>query len=324
MADKTGATWMQNDFGLDGRLVKALSNLGFRYPTPIQAQAIPVAMKGKDILVRSHTGSGKTFAFALPLLHKLLSQKSAPVGSVKAIILVPTNDLSKQIYTNVKKAMHFCESVLSICSLSEDLNDQKHQLSKKPDIIVSTPSRLADHLTNKLVNLSHVQVLVIDEADTVLSLGLSDSVQIITSHLPKIVQGMLMSATLSTALEKFNKIVLHNPVIVTLDEKKSQNNALTNSNEHSGDYISNLQQFYLQTSEMDKYLILYVFIKLGLLQGKGIIFVNDVNKCYRVKLFLSQFFISAAVLNAELPLNTRLHIVEVCYIFLLYYFINEL
>ena len=312
----TSITWAKSDYGLDSRLVKALSKLGYVHPTLIQAQAIPVAMKGKDILVRSHTGSGKTVTFALPLLHKLLSHKSssaeASAGSVKAIILVPTNDLCKQIEKSVKDVMFYCRDVLTICSLSDDMNTQKHHLSNKPDIIVSTPSRLAVHLNNKLVNLSQVQVLVIDEADTVLSLGLSDSVQVITSHLPKIVQGMLMSATLSTALEKFNKIILHNPVIVTLSEKKlSDNNAMVSNNEHSGDYMSNLQQFYLQTSEMDKYLILYVFIKLGLLQGKGILFVNDVSKCYKVKLFLSQFFISAAVLNAELPLNTRLHIVEV-------------
>lgn len=104
-----------------------------------------------------------------------------------------------------------------------------------------------------------------------------------------------MSATLSPELDKLKRVLLHNPVILKLEEA-----------EGSG----HLVQFYLRATEADKFLILYVFLKVGLLQGKGLIFVNDVDKCYRLKLFLQQFYINAAVLNAEVPLNSRLHILE--------------
>eukprot|EP01034_Spumella_vulgaris_P028491 gene28491-35348_t len=113
--------------------------------------------------------------------------------------------------------------------------------------------------------------------------------------MPKIFQGILTSATLSAELDKFKRVILHNPAILKLEEPKG---------------VGHLLQFYLEATEQEKFLIIYVFIKLGLLQGKGLIFVNDVNKCYRLKLFFQQFFISAAVLNAEVPLNSRIHILE--------------
>eukprot|EP00602_Paraphysomonas_sp_CaronLab_P010101 CAMPEP_0185037304 /NCGR_PEP_ID=MMETSP1103-20130426/31514_1 /TAXON_ID=36769 /ORGANISM="Paraphysomonas bandaiensis, Strain Caron Lab Isolate" /LENGTH=614 /DNA_ID=CAMNT_0027575225 /DNA_START=381 /DNA_END=2225 /DNA_ORIENTATION=- len=164
-----------------------------------------------------------------------------------------------------------------------------------PDIVISTPARLVNSLKSGNISLSRVNTLVIDEADLILSFGHADDVQSITSSMPKIYQGLLMSATLSPELEKFKRVVLHNPAVLKLEESANSGHLL---------------QMYLRTSEADKFLVLYVFIKLGLLQGKGLIFVNDVNKCYKLKLFLQQFFISAAVLNAELPANSRTHILE--------------
>jgi len=301
-------TWIKKDYGLDNRLIKALSKIGFTYPTLIQARTIPVALEGKDLLVRSHTGSGKTIAFALPLLHKLLCYKenNNTSVSIKTIILVPTKELCKQIEKHIIDLMYYCRDTISICSLGSDsVQQQTYNLQNNPDIVVSTPAKVVEHMKNGNISLTAVQTLVIDEADLILSFGYSQDVQLITNKLPKIVQGMLMSATLSPELDKFKKIILHNSVVIKLKENEGNNQSIEN-----GDVISNLQQYYLNCTEHDKFLILYVFIKLGLLQGKGIIFVNDVNKCYRLKLFLQQMFVNAAVLNAELPLNSRLHVIE--------------
>eukprot|EP00605_Chrysophyceae_sp_TOSAG23-4_P001961 GSChrysophyteH1.ASY1.ANO1.2172.1 assembled CDS len=251
---------------LDRRILKALSKLGYTYPTLVQAKCIPLGLLGKDVLVRARTGMGKTNAFAVPLLHKLLTMKDASEEDaeprVSAVVLVITD------------LIYYCRNSISVVALVGEKDGsrlQKFHLKSKPDILIATPAVLVKELQANSVDLSSVKTLVVDEADLVLSFGYSDD----------IFQGFLMSATLSPELEKFKKLILHNPVVIKLEE-----------------------------GEADKFLILYVFVKLGLLQGKGLIFVNDVNKCYRLKLFLQQFHISAAVLNASVPLNSRMHILQ--------------
>ena len=155
-------TWMQRDFGLDGRLLKGLSKLGFIYPTMVQAKCVPIALQGKDALVRARTGSGKTIAFALPLLHKILQIKSGSAGgegrvtkggrdqkesnAIRALILAPSKELCTQIEKHISDILYYCKDVVSICSLSDDsLKVQKYRLRNKPDVVVSTPARYAVH-----------------------------------------------------------------------------------------------------------------------------------------------------------------------------------
>lgn len=293
----TQSTWIQRDFGLDRRLIKAISKLGFTYPTLVQSKCIPIALQGKDVLVRARTGSGKTLAFALPVLNKILTQKTKDDNSsIKCIMLAPTKELVHQIEKTVNDLTHYCRENLSIVSLTEDNSKVlEYRLQSKPDIVISTPTKLKDLVKKNSIDLSKCNILVVDEADLVLSFGYKQDIQTILSNMPKIFQGIFMSATLSADLDKFKRLVLHQPAILKLEEAEAKGNLL---------------QFYLESTEADKYLILYVFIKLGLLQGKGLIFVNDVNKCYRLKLFLQQFYINSAVLNAEVPLNSRTHIIE--------------
>jgi len=292
-------TWIERDFGLDRRLIKALSKLGFVYPTLVQAKCIPIITQGKDVLVRAKTGSGKTIAFALPVLQKILSSKEAQgqsAQSIRCILLAPTKELVKQIEKHMNDLIYYCRETISICSLADDsASVQRYRLQSRPDVVISTPARLIQNLKNSELDLSSVDTLVMDEADLVLSFGYAEDVHAVISRLPKIFQGVLVSATLSAELDKFKKVVLHKPAVLRLEEPEG---------------AANLLQFFLRCSESDKFLILYVFVKLGLLQGKGLIFVNDVNKCYKLRLFLQQFGVSSAVLNAEVPLNSRLHILE--------------
>lgn len=248
-------TWIQRDFGLDRRLVKGLSKLGFIYPTLVQSKCIPIALQGKDVLVRARTGSGKTVAFSLPLLHKLLSQKEAEQDDsprVRCLILAPTKELCKQIEKNVSDLIYYCRESVSLCGLSdESATVQQYRLQRKPDIVIATPARIAQQIRSGFLDLSFVKSLVIDEADLVLSFGYADDVNFIMTKMPKIFQGLLMSATLSPDLEKFKKVVLHNPAVLKLEETAA---------------VGHLLQFYLESPEQDKFLTLYVFIKLGLLQ----------------------------------------------------------
>ena len=250
-------TWFQRDFSLDSRLIKALSKLGFAYPTFVQSKSIPIILQGKDVLVRARTGAGKTAAFALPLLQKILIANEADsnrVSCIKSLVLAPTKELCKQIEKHTIELMYYCRETISICSLTDDNTTmQQFRLQHKPDIIVSTPAKLVQHLKNGnlSIDLSNVKTLIIDEADLILSFGYYEDIQFIISKIPKIFQGIFLSATLSPELDKFKRVVLHNPAILKLHEPK-----------HAG----HLLQFYLESTEPDKYLILYVFLKLGLLQ----------------------------------------------------------
>jgi len=172
-------------------------------------------------------------------------------------------------------------------------------LATQPDIIVATPSRILAQLKLNAVDLkTHFQTLVIDEADLVCNYDYQEDVKELLTFLPKIFQSFLMSATLGDDVDSLKQLVLRSPAILKMEDKTMDSS------------WDNLKQLYTICSETDKYLILYVLLKLKLLKGKCIIFVNSIERCYRLKLFLEQFSIPSVVLNSELPLNSRVHIVE--------------
>ena len=160
-------------------------------------------------------------AFSLPLLHKLLTFKTAEPNAparVLCIILAPTKELCKQIEKHVTELIYYCRDNVTVCGLIDDnVTIQTHKLQSKPDIVISTPARLVLQLKNGSIDLSHVKTLVIDEADLVLSFGYTEDVHTITSKMPKIFQGLLMSATLSPELDKFKRVLLHNPAVLRLE-----------------------------------------------------------------------------------------------------------
>jgi len=265
--------------------------------------------------VRAKTGSGKTLAYCLPLLQKILrsSETSNHAPGVRAVILVPTRELCSQVFRTLQSLVYYCDEVISLAVLSatrtggrgakgqQDLARQKAMLRDKPDVIVATPAGLLTHIRNGDVELKEtMETLVVDEADLVLSFGYTDDVSEIIKSLPRICQGFLMSATLSPELNSLKKVVLHSPVVLKLENEEA------NKNKGSG----HLTQFHLELPRKDKNLVIYVFLKLGLLKGKGIFFVNSTDGGYRLKLFLEQFHIRSSVLNAELPFRSRLNIIE--------------
>ncbi|KAJ2849465.1 ATP-dependent DNA/RNA helicase, partial [Coemansia erecta] len=177
------------------------------------------------------------------------------------------------------------------------LHIQASLLAECPDIVVSTPSRILKHLAARTLDLSQsLETLVIDEADLVLSFGYEDDVKGIAPHLPKIHQTMLLSATLNQGIESLKKLLLSKPAILKLEDDKEEE--------------STLVQYVVRCTEEEKFLLAYVILKLRLIAGKCILFVNDIDRSYRLKLFLEKFSIKACVLNSELPLNSRYHIVE--------------
>ncbi|TIA69079.1 hypothetical protein E3P91_03786 [Wallemia ichthyophaga] len=294
------------DHLLDKRLLRSLADMGFATPTLIQAKAVPIGVDGKDILARAKTGSGKTLAYLLPIVQNLLRDKDKESEDVhkpacRALILVPTRELSEQISSHLKSLVKYSSNEISHVNLAGSGTDNKFQrllLSDKPDIVISTPSRLIGHLQSKAITLDSLKCLTIDEADLILSYGHADDVKALLKggYLPKIYQSFLMSATMTSDVDKLRGMVLRNPAILTLRDDE--------------DGSSNLKQYYVKCPENDKYLLTYVILKLKLIKGKVIMFVNSVERGFKLRLFLEAFGIRAVVLNRELPINSRFHIVQ--------------
>ncbi|KAG5647838.1 hypothetical protein DXG03_007762 [Asterophora parasitica] len=291
---------------LDSRLLRALADLGFACPTLVQAKAIPLALESRDILARARTGSGKTAAYCVPIAQKILSAKGSldsedPTRqATRTLILVPTRELSEQVSAYLRSLLAYCESDVSISNVSTGTTThlQRALLSDKPDIVIATPSRALSLLQSKALSVSSLDSLVIDEADLILSYGHDEDIRQILngSFLPKVYQSFLMSATMTEDVELLKGLTLRNPAILKLEEDE--------------DEAAHLSQYAVQCSEVDKFLLTYVILKLKLIKGKCILFVNDVDRSYRLKLFLEQFSIKSCVLNSELPLNSRYHTVQ--------------
>uniref|UniRef100_A0A7N8XJG3 Probable ATP-dependent RNA helicase DDX56 n=1 Tax=Mastacembelus armatus TaxID=205130 RepID=A0A7N8XJG3_9TELE len=289
-----------HEMGLDDRVLKAVADLGWSEPTLIQEKAIPLALEGKDLLARARTGSGKTAAYAVPVIQRILASKqSVREQDVRALVLVPTKELGQQVQAMVRQLTAYCSRDVRVADVSgkADLSAQRPILMEKPDVVVGTPSRVLAHLNaQNLVLHSSLEMLVVDEADLIFSFGFEADLKKLLCHLPKIYQSFLMSATLSEDVQALKELLLHNPVILKL-----QGSQLPDG--------SQLQQYSIKCEEEDKFLLTYTLLKLRLVQGKTLVFVGTVDRCYRLKLFLEQFGIPACVLNSELPVQSRCHII---------------
>ncbi|KAF9519467.1 hypothetical protein BS47DRAFT_1370698 [Hydnum rufescens UP504] len=280
---------------LDSRLLKALADLGFARPTLIQSTAIPLALEGRDILARARTGSGKTAAYCIPVVQKYSRRNRYVIND-----LLPTKELAEQVTSYLRGLLTYCDKSIVVSNVAAGTSNhlQRILLADVPDIVVATPARVLALAQSKAIVLSFLESLVIDEADLILSYGHDADVRNILSGelLPKVYQSFLMSATMTKDVETLKGLVLRSPAILKLEEEQ--------------DEAANLSQYSVRCNEVDKFLLTYVILKLRLVKGKCILFVNDVDRCYRLKLFLEQFSIKSCVLNPELPINSRFHIVQ--------------
>ncbi|XP_018322248.1 probable ATP-dependent RNA helicase DDX56 [Agrilus planipennis] len=290
-----------HEMELDDRIVKAVAKLGWVQPTLIQEKSIPLIIEGKDVLLRARTGSGKTAAFAIPAIQKILNIKQTKYyQETRILILAPSKELCNQIFNVIKDLTDKCSRDVHCIDISPkvDLNVQKPLLVERPDIIVGTPARVLQHIKAGNLNVSKtLEMLIIDEADLVFSFGYESELKELLKHLPKIYQAVLASATLSADVKSLKSLVLNNPVILKLEEPDIAPS-------------SQLTHYHLAAEEMDKASILYALLKLHLIRGKTIIFVNTVDRCYKLKLYLEQFGIPTCVLNSELPATIRCHSVN--------------
>ncbi|KAH8890776.1 DEAD-domain-containing protein [Thozetella sp. PMI_491] len=288
------------DLNLDARLVQALAKLGFEKPTHVQHRAIPLALNGRDILAKAPTGSGKTAAYLLPVMQSILRRKKTSTEAcTSALILVPTRELADQVLKKFEELSAFCAKDIQAVKLAEKLPDavQRALLANTPDIVISTPARAWNNVNSSSLSVDKLTHLVIDEADLVLSYGYEDDLERLAEAVPKGLQSIMMSATLSEDLEKLKGMgFCRNPALLDLDEQKAEGGGVA--------------QFVVKCGEDEKFVLAYVLMKLKLLRGKCIIFVANVDRSYRLKLFFEGFGIKSCLLNQELPVNSRIHVVE--------------
>ncbi|MCG1055473.1 DEAD/DEAH box helicase [Mycetohabitans sp. B5] len=229
-------------FGLAAPILRAIVEQGYTKPTPIQAQAIPIVLAGRDVMGAAQTGTGKTASFSLPIIQRLLplaSTSASPARHpVRALILTPTRELADQVAANVHAYAKHTPLRSAVVFGGVDMNPQTAALRRGVEILIATPGRLLDHVQQKSTSLAQVQMLVLDEADRMLDMGFLPDLQRILNLLPGQRQTLLFSATFSAEIKKLASTYLRNPV--TIEVARSNSTA------------SNVRQIVFEVAEPDK------------------------------------------------------------------------
>jgi ATP-dependent RNA helicase RhlE len=210
------------NLGLSADIVRAVSEQGYSQPTPIQKKAIPIALKGLDILAGAQTGTGKTAGFTLPML-QILSQYNQEKGyrPIKALIVTPTRELAAQVSDNVTNYSKYLKITSTVVFGGVKINPQIKKLRSGIDILTATPGRLLDHANQKTIDLSKIEILVLDEADRMLDMGFLPDIKRILDLLPNKRQNLLFSATFSNDIRKLADRLLNKPRLIEVAQRNT-------------------------------------------------------------------------------------------------------
>jgi len=210
-----------SELALSAPLHKALAACGYTEPTPVQAAAIPAALTGRDVLATAQTGTGKTAAFMLPALERLSTLKKGPKGAPRVLVLTPTRELAAQITEATRTYGRFLRIRSTSILGGSSYRDQFRALSMPLDLVVATPGRLIDHLERGSINLSRVEILVLDEADRMLDMGFKEDIEKVTEAVPADRQTMMFTATLNRTMEALAMKSLRNPERIAIAVKET-------------------------------------------------------------------------------------------------------
>ena len=219
------------DIGLHPLILQAVIETGYTTPTPIQAQALPVVMQGRDVMGAAQTGTGKTAAFTLPILHRLMPMANPSASParhpVRALILTPTRELADQVAESVKRYGKGTNLRSTVVFGGVDIGPQKEALRNGCEVLIATPGRLLDHVEQRNVNLSQVGILVLDEADRMLDMGFLPDLERIIRLLPTPRQTLLFSATFSNEIRKLGRTYLDQPVEIEVAKRNATADTVT-------------------------------------------------------------------------------------------------
>ena len=278
-----------NDFDLNPTLQSRLKHLGLSEPTPIQQQAIPLALAGDDILGSAQTGTGKTYAFGVPIVQQLMDNPAKGQGGGKALIITPTRELAAQVIKALQALLGPKSPVKSVLLIGGDsLPKQISQLRAKPRLIVGTPGRINDLLERGDLNLNNTKYLVLDETDRMLDMGFSIQINSILGHMSDDRQTMLFSATLPKNIMQLAGKYLKNPKRIAVGPASNP----ADSVEHTVTYVSDQKKYSTLIDELDNR------------QGSVIVFVKTKAKAERIAKKLSQHY-HADALHGDLRHSKR-------------------
>jgi superfamily II DNA/RNA helicase len=212
-------------FGLDPLLLSAVAEMGYAMPTPIQAKAIPVVLRGGDVMGAAQTGTGKTAGFGLPMLQRLLPQANTSMSParhpVRGLVLTPTRELADQVADNLKRYAAKTPLRVAMVYGGVDMQPQTDALRRGCEVLIATPGRLLDHIQQKNTSLSQVQIVVLDEADRMLDMGFLPDISRILNLLPKERQSLMFSATFSEEIKKLAANFLRNPQLIEVARRNA-------------------------------------------------------------------------------------------------------
>lgn len=219
-----------NDLNLNASLLKAINDQGYTTPTPVQAQAIPFILEGRDMLAGAQTGTGKTAGFTLPML-QILSEQKTPKNhrKIRALILTPTRELAAQVADSVKIYGKYLPLKSAVIFGGVGINPQITMLRNGIDILIATPGRLLDHVGQGTVDLSAVEVFVLDEADRMLDMGFIRDIRRVITILPKVRQNLMFSATYSDEIKTLANTLLRNPAEVEVARRNTSSELVSQS-----------------------------------------------------------------------------------------------
>lgn len=276
-----------NAFNLHTTIIDNITAVGYKTPSPIQQQSIAPIMSGQDVMGLAQTGTGKTAAFALPIIHRLL--QASPSRFVRALVIAPTRELAQQIHTTFV-ALSKNSGLRSITLYGGvNINPQIKQLAQGVDIVVACPGRLLDHLQQKTISLTHVESLVLDEADQMFDMGFLPNIRKILRHLPKKRQTLLFSATMPSAINELAHDILHQPTIIQID--------------HSTPATSVKQTFFPVASHLKTSLLIALLHKINL--QSALVFTRTKHGAKQVAKKLIDSGFNATSLQGNLSQNKR-------------------
>ena len=209
-----------SSLALDKSLTDVVKALGYEQPTPIQQQAIPAILANKDIMAGAQTGTGKTAAFALPILQRL-GENIPAQRPIRALVLTPTRELAQQVYKSFVRYAENTELNIAVAYGGVSIKPQIAAIEQGVDVLVATPGRLLDHIINGSVLLIHLETIVFDEADRMLDMGFKDEIDRILNRLPPTRQTLLFSATFDDAIFKLSKTLLNEPELIEVSERNT-------------------------------------------------------------------------------------------------------
>ena len=276
-------------------LARAVAEMGYESMTPIQAQAIPVVLTGKDVMGAAQTGTGKTAAFALPLLQRLMKHENTSTSParhpVRALVLLPTRELADQVAQQIKLYAKYTNMRSAVVFGGIDMKPQTIELKKGVEVLVATPGRLLDHIEAKNAVLNQVEYVVLDEADRMLDIGFLPDLQRILSYLPKQRTTLLFSATFSPEIKRLASSYLQDPVTIEVARPNQEASTVE-------------QHFYSVTDDEKRHALKQIVRQRGLKQA--FVFVNSKLGCARLARSLEREGMNTTALHGDKSQDERL------------------